>query len=470
VFGNARHRSLSHPERPTPLAMSLTINRFAVPAFLLVLAALVAGCLVTAPGAEGARKCGASAKKRSKACEGKRGRCKPARKRQRRTAGKGKGCRSAGGRGGRSQQQQQSTPARPTGAPPAPTAPDTPAPVSPPAPVPPPGATPPPDPAPGASAAPVRLFAPDSVWNAPLAANAPLDPTSPARSAAFVAQVRSEIQQAIGPWISEASYSTPLYIAGPSEPRVHVKLDTGPWGASLQSVLAEGVPIPAGARPAPGTDGHMTVYQPATDTLWEFWRASEQADGWHAAWGGAMRSVSSSPGYYSNDAWLGLPAGNGWNWGSTASSLPVIAGTVTIEELRRGRIDHALALAVPTPCKDMFSWPAQRTDGTSTAPDCMPEGAHLRLDPALDLSTLELPPITRMLAEAAQRYGMIVRDRTGTATGFFAEDPARTGADPYNGPNGFYGGKRPWKFLPQFPWAHVQLLDMTECTRLPCVR
>jgi hypothetical protein len=280
--------------------------------------------------------------------------------------------------------------------------------------------------------------------------------------------VRDEIRRGVGPWINEREYSTPLYTVGPDQPRVHVKLDTGIWGLVLQGILGQGVPIPDDAIPAAGSDGHLTIYQPSTDTLWEFWRAKKQADGWHAAWGGAMRHVSTSPGYFTSQSWEGLPPTEGWGWGSTATSLPAIAGTVTIDELRRGRIDHALAIVIPAPCKELFSWPAQRSDGTSIRPDCLPEGAHLRLDPNLDLSTLDLPPITRQLAEAAQRYGMIVQDRTGVATGFLAEDPTRTGSDPYNGPNGFYGGKRPWKFLPQFPWDSVQLLNMTPCVHGPC--
>jgi hypothetical protein len=313
-----------------------------------------------------------------------------------------------------------------------------------------------------------RLFAPGSVWNAPLRDDAPLDATSPVRSAAFTAQVKTEIAGGYGPWITETSYSTPLYTVGAGQPNVPVKLDTGSWGALLQTAFAQGVPIPAGARPAAGSDGHMTIYQSSSDTLWEFWQASRKPDGWHARWGGAMKRVSISPGYYSNAAWTDLPSSAGWNWGATASSLPVIAGTITIADLRRGRIDHALALDIPAPCAGVFSWPAQRTDGTSSHRACLPEGAHLRLDPKLDLGKRNLPPITRMLAEAAQRYGMIVRDRTGRATGFYAEDPTPTGADPYHGPNGFYRGKQPWDFLPQFPWASVQLLKMKLCSATPC--
>ena len=329
----------------------------------------------------------------------------------------------------------------------------------------------PPGVSPGSSAAPSsRLFAADSVWNAALDDSAPLDPTSATRMAAVNTEVQAEIAGGTGPWITESSYSTPLYKVTAGQPKVHVTLDTGSWGANLQEVLDEGVPIPSDARPANGTDGHMTIYQPSSDTLWEFWRAVKKPDGWHASWGGAMRDVSRNPGYYTNAAWPTLAEWEGWNWGSTATSLPMIAGTIMMDELRRGRIDHALALDIPDACAQTFSWPAQRTDGGLTTPDCLPEGAHLRLDPRLDLSTLALPRVTRILAEAAQRYGMIVRDKTNHAFGFYAEDPTRTGTEPYWGPDGLYDGLAPWDFLPKFPWDRLQLLKMTLCIKAPCMR
>jgi hypothetical protein len=318
------------------------------------------------------------------------------------------------------------------------------------------------------SAARPRLFAPNSVWNAPVPDTAPLDPSSAARVAAFNSEIGAEIGHATGPWINETSFSTPFYTVPADQPKVRVVLDAGAWGAALQRALDVGVPIPVGARPAEGTDGHLTVYQPASDTLWEFWKAVRMNDGWHASWGGSMRDVSKSPGYYTSRSWAGLSGSEGWNWGASATSLPIVAGTIMIDELRRGRIDHALALDVPDACATIFSWPAQRTDGTLRTRDCMPEGAHLRIDPAVDLSTLRLPRITRILARAAQRYGVIVRDRTWHATGFFAEDPGPTGTDPYSGPNGLYGGLRPWNFLPQFPWDKLRLLRMSVCRRAPC--
>ena len=179
-----------------------------------------------------------------------------------------------------------------------------------------------------------------------------------------------------GPWI-ERGGTTPLYVVPAGQPTVRVQLDPGSWKLGLQQTF-EAVPIPPDAVPALGPDAHMTVWQPSSDRLWEFFQARELSDGWHASFGGAIASVSRFPGYYTWDAWPGLS--QSW-WGATATSLPVVAGTITIAELRAGVIPHALALNIPWALPNVYSWPAQRTDGTSTDPDAIPEGARFRLDP-----------------------------------------------------------------------------------------
>jgi hypothetical protein len=313
--------------------------------------------------------------------------------------------------------------------------------------------------------APPRFFSPTSFWNARLPDDAAVDPDSPRLVKQFVAEIDRQKTQRIGPWIETTRYSTPVYVVGRRQAEVPVELDTGPWGKSLEAAFASGVPIPKRARPAAGTDGHMTVYQPSTDRLWEFWRAVKKPDGWHASWGGAMTDVSSNPGYYTDAAWPGA----GHNWGSTGTSLPVVGGTMLIRELRSGRIEHALAIAVPDVRRDMFAWPAQRADGAGGA-HLLPEGARLRLDPTLDLATLGLSPPARAIAEAAQRYGLVIRDRTNHATGFYAEDPAPTAGDPYNEPGGVFQGRSPGEILEGFPWDRLQVLQMHLCRRAPCER
>lgn len=300
------------------------------------------------------------------------------------------------------------------------------------------------------------FFAPRSVWRAPVAPDAPLDPTSPALVKSLTDTVASNLASGKGPWIATTESSTPLYRVPANQPTVRVQLHTGPWGDTLQRAFAA-VPIPPDAHPASGSDRHIAIWQPATDRFYELFHARKLKDGWHADFGGAIEHVSKSPGYYTKDSWPGL---SNTQWGASASSLPVSAGLIRIDELRAGRIDHALNLAIPTARAHAFSLPAQRTDGTNTAPDAIPEGAHFRIDPALDLSKLDLPPATRAIAEAAQRYGMIVTDQTGWAVGLFAEDPTSTGSDPYSGPNGLFDGRSPKDLLAKFPWRHLQLLRM----------
>jgi hypothetical protein len=297
-----------------------------------------------------------------------------------------------------------------------------------------------------------RLFAPNSVWNTPLRSDAAVDPSSPAMIKRLAAQVSEEFRNGPTPNVETVSDSTPIYRVPRNQPTVRVTLaNNASWARSLASAL-RAVPIPPGAAPAAGSDAHLTIWQPSTDRLWEFWEAHHTSSGWQAAWGGAIEHVSTSPGYYTANSWPGARP----YWGATATSLPVAAGTMLIPELAAGTIQHALAIALPAARAGVYAWPAERTDGTDQDPDSIPEGARLRLDPRLDISKLHLPPALAAIAVAAQRYGLIVRDKTGQAVAFYAQTPP-SGTDPY--PR-IFGGIPPYDFLKHFPWSHLQVLRM----------
>ena len=117
----------------------------------------------------------------------------------------------------------------------------------------------------GRAAAPssaARFFSPSSVWNRRLPGATPVA----ADSRALVAKLR-QVRSA-GPWIATSDFSVPIVRVGARQKRVRVKLDTS--YAPLQRDFAS-VPVPRDARPAPGSDRHLVVWQPATDTMWEFW-------------------------------------------------------------------------------------------------------------------------------------------------------------------------------------------------------
>jgi hypothetical protein len=272
---------------------------------------------------------------------------------------------------------------------------------------------------------------------------------------ALDAQVVASERAGKGVFINTTAYSVPVYRVPAGQPTVRVLLNKANAAKNPLQAAWAAVPLPVGAMPAKGTDRHLVVWQPSTDRLWEFWAFEWTASGPVAQWGGAMEHVSQSSGAYELSSWPGANV----LWGASASSLSIAGGLITLEDLEKGQINHALAIAVPNPRAGVWAAPAQRTDGWSTEPMSLPEGAHLRLDPTLNLGSLHLPRLTLMLAEAAQRYGIIVRDTASNLT-FYAQDPTPTGTNPYAGPTGFFEGKTPQQITKLFPWNHLQLLKM----------
>jgi hypothetical protein len=305
-----------------------------------------------------------------------------------------------------------------------------------------------------ANVTPFPFFSSSSFWNVPLAANAALDPSSAKLVGALNAEIARELAAGNGPWINTTDYSVPIYTVPADHPTVRVKLVSEYYAPALQTAWSK-VPMPPGARPSGGSDRTLVVWQPSTDRLWEFWKLALGTGGWRASWGGAIENVTSNWGAYGPGAWPGAKP----TWGASASSLSIAGGLITLKDLQRGQIDHALALAVPNTRAGVYASPARRTDGTSASPASLPEGARLRLDPSLDLAALHLPWLTSMIADAAQRYGIFVRDKAKVAH-FFAQDPRPTGANPYGGEEGYFEGDSPAQLLSSFPWSRLQLLRM----------
>lgn len=298
-------------------------------------------------------------------------------------------------------------------------------------------------------------FGPHSFWNERLPRDAALSP----HSASIVRKLVSQTRR-FDRWINTTEYSAPLYKVGRHTRRIRVHVDTPSSmftndrdAARLQRRLAR-VPIPPGATPADGTDSHMIIWQPSTDTMWELWLAHHTASdgcewghdakgGWHAAWGAKIRNASRHRGR------LRAP------FGARASGLPMAGGLMRVDELRRGRIDHALAIAIPEVASGGFVWPATRSDGDSLSPDAIPEGTRFRLDPTTRIRKLGLDPAARAMARAAKRYGVVVTDRAGAVV-FYGEDPEPlSGINPY--PN-LFGGHWPSELLRRFPWERLQVL------------
>lgn len=273
-------------------------------------------------------------------------------------------------------------------------------------------------------------FSPTGWRNAPLAPTAPVATNSSQLVGDILRQIAENPQRTPrkpGVWMSAThDYGTPIYTVPRDQPTVRVKHPAAD-NPSFQAQIEE-VPLPPDAQPQSGTDGNLVVWQPSTDTMWDFWQLRKNALGeWEAAYGGRMQNVSQHEGQ-----WEDPPLGPG-KYGASATSIALLAGAPRIEEMKRGVIDHAVDFAIRgAQGYDGWCWPARRTDPQHVrrTTDAIPAGTRFRFPANLDLSQYNLTPFGLMWARAIQKYGMVLRD-SGDGFGFWGEDWTPTGVDPY---------------------------------------
>lgn len=350
-------------------------------------------------------------------------------------------------------------------------------------------------------------FSPTGWRNQPLPASTPESPYSDAMVKDIAKQMAaSTARDEPQVWVSTDQWSVPVYTVPDVDPSKLVRVEHGPEDPKKDDANLEeqwtNVPLPPDAKAADPPwdptlkswgDANLLLWQPSTDTLWEFFHLRKDAFGnWVADYGGRMRNVSQRQGQFEDPP--------GLQYGSSATSISLLAGLMRIEELQRGEIDHAVGMTV-TGARgyDGWCWPANRTDRQHFRNDRLdgpiPAGTRFRLpatfdldrwiagDPAANEPPRPMNEFGKMVARAAQRYGLIVTD-SGQGVGFAAEDPTPTGADPYyehplvgdakprqNGP---FRGEWPDQggAMRNFPWSKLVALDQPAdrpCTRDPDV-
>lgn len=298
-------------------------------------------------------------------------------------------------------------------------------------------------------------FSRSGPWNTKLPPDVPLAPNS----AAIVANIALDQQDNFGIWgLNTDTYSTPIFYARHDTP-----VQNWTWSnclnlPQLAPVIAPvllNVPTPANLFASQGTDAVTTIYQPSTDTFWDFWRAQQDASGhWSACWGGKIEHYRHNPGIFTNPL------------GASASGLPLAAGLIRISELQRGYIDHAIILVVPRTQANCSSWPGNRDDGNTAGSDIPCEGQRFRLNPAFDVSTL-YSPAAQIIARAMQQYGLILTDHGGAVVSY-AEDPrlyeaAHGGVNPYTAledPDNLLPPGEGQYVLTQIPISQLQALPL----------
>jgi hypothetical protein len=158
--------------------------------------------------------------------------------------------------------------------------------------------------------------------------------------------------------------------------------------------IPPGVPI-EGGRDADG-DRHVIVVDKARCRLYELFAAYPEDGGarWRAGSGAIwnLRSNRLRP--------------RGWT-SADAAGLPILPGLARYDEVRRGRIAHALRFTTSR-TRRAYIYPARHFASDLTDPDLPAMGQRLRLKRGYDIS--RFPRQARIVLTALKRYGMILAD------------------------------------------------------------
>jgi hypothetical protein len=255
-------------------------------------------------------------------------------------------------------------------------------------------------------------FNANSIWNRRIPANVVVHPNSRNMINLLSTTVNGtiNIDGITGAW------SVPVYEA--------------PAGTPLQQVCdsnyyrgCEMVPIPSNFIPSPDGDAKSVIIDRSVNPprAWSFWLMTP-GDGSNGQW-------TVGRGAY---GWANISTGgdgirnyDGGEWGGRVSSWNYYAGLIRPEEIRAGRINHALHFNVPTSiAARTHVWPARGGDGQSYDPNAIPVGSWIQLDPSIDVNTLNLSPSGKILARAMQEYGMWIGD-TGSMAAVNAQEFVR---------------------------------------------
>jgi hypothetical protein len=242
------------------------------------------------------------------------------------------------------------------------------------------------------SASHCRIFPRDNAWNVrvdrlPVASN----------SSAIIGKIGAGA--GVHPDFGSGLYDggpigIPYITVGRKQHRVSVSFDYADESDRGPYPIPRNAPIEGGSQS--DGDRHVIVVDRDRCRLYELYDAHPLDGGarWHAGSGAtwSLRSNHLRP--------------RGWT-SADAAGLPILPGLARYDEVKRGRIDHALRFTAPR-TRRAFLYPARHYASSLVDPDLPAMGQRLRLRASFDVSGF--PRQARIVLVALKRYGMILAD------------------------------------------------------------
>ena len=196
-----------------------------------------------------------------------------------------------------------------------------------------------------------------------------------------------------GIWMGSPD-GTPITVVGGDQPKVPMLFEEPLWSDPGP------YPFPPDAGVEyfgdPDADHHVIVVDRDSCKLYETYDSQKLRGGaaWRAYAGATwdLRSNKLRP--------------DGWT-SADGAGLPMLPGLARYDEVKRGRIDHALRFTVPA-TRSGWVYPARHDVSDSTDPRLPKMGQRLRLKKSFNVK--RFPPQSRVILKAMKKYGLIVAD------------------------------------------------------------
>ena len=263
-----------------------------------------------------------------------------------------------------------------------------------------------------------------------------------ASSASFAADIVADYKAAYG--AVATNLDRPVYWVPANQPLVPITVASG-CNNFIPSTGNE-APVPPDAVPGNDSDNILTVYQPSTETAWEFWLAKETNGAWSACWGGKL-DMATTDGVF--------PA----PYGETASGLSNLATEITEADIASGSINHAIGIVVLGDACNGYVYPADRGD-CGSYPGQPAEGQWFRFPAGLAMPG-GLVPFAQMVFKAIQSYGAVVVDQGG-AVGLNVDQPSAWAGEGHSGTDPITAsmdGLATYQVVASLPWGDLQTVD-----------
>lgn len=249
--------------------------------------------------------------------------------------------------------------------------------------------------APGASGKPVAgtrcsEFPADNWWHADVR-----DLPVHARSRQWLARMSTDrdLHPDFGPSYGDGpDYGIPITVVGPRHRKVRVRFDYASESDRVRYPFGADTRI-EGGRGSSG-DKHAVVVDRGSCRLYETWNTRLRRGRWVAG-SGAVWSLRSND--LRRDGWTS----------ADAAGLPILPGLLRWDEVRAGRVDHAIRFTTDVTSQHHL-WPARHDAGSERSLRYPPMGARFRLRPGFSAEGFSAH--AREVIRAMKTYGLVLAD------------------------------------------------------------